>query len=486
MRAIRLALAMAVLCAGFGSERASAQAVPEEAVSGQPAHLRIVEPPDGAIIPGSSIRVVIAREPAPADGAAADRATVFIFLDGAQQSSLLAKETQLTLENVAPGRHRISVLAIDRDNQVVERRDVSVRTVEVASGSVSPSADAGILSPASWSSVDLAAAALAALGLAAIALTLLGGGRRRPRGSPRLGRSAAMRLLLVAVALAACGRAAGQTDSPPARQSPVVPGRSATQPDPTGVYSGIVSLTIEDFPTVLQAWRIDIQSHPCPECVPGQYFLSGTNFSGINFVGGLVERGGVRGTLNPDGAAIDLSLTAVNCMFINPSGSDRNYGGRTRGGSFGEAAGNPLVVENGAITGRISGRDCYGRVVTADVSLQRQSASVPTPCTSIQGIYTATYANSVGLNHGGVATVVQDGCFFTAELPGINAWLEGVMTGSNSAEVRVRDACATTVYDGTLTVTGNTLQGSYSGAAAGAAMACPSGTVSGTFTLTHS
>jgi len=80
---------------------------------------------------------------------------------------------------------------------------------------------------------------------------------------------------------------------------------------------------------------------------------------------------------------------------------------------------------------------------------------------------------------------VQDDCFFAAQLPGIGAQLEGVMTGPGSADIHVRDACAATVYEGTLSVAGNTVQATYTGATVAAASACPAGTASGTFTLTH-
>ena len=483
MKAMRAAAALVVLWVGFASERASAQVTEEETAFAGPVRLQIVEPPDGAIIPGNSIRVVIAREPAPGR-TAGNGETVFVFLDGSQQSSLLPRETRLTIDNVAPGRHRVSVLAIDRDNQIVDRQDVSVQTVALASAQASDSTGAGILSSVPWTSVDTAALLLAALGLTAIAGTLLAT-RRKPRRTGRLGGTAAGRLLLAVAALAASGRATGQNEAVVAREIPVAAARSASPSDPTGTYTGVAMLVIENQPPAVQPWRIDIQAQPCPECLPGQYFLSATNFSGINFVGGLVERGGVRGTLDPTGKTIDLTLTACNCLFVSPSGSDRNYGGRMWGGSFGQTPGNPLVIANGAITGRISGRDCFGRSVVVDVSLQRQSTSVPAPCASVQGLYAAAYNNTQGVNGGGTVSIVQDGCIFAAQLPGIGAQLEGVMTGPDSAEIHVRDACAATVYEGILTVAGNTVQATYAGATVAAASACSSGTASGTITLTH-
>jgi hypothetical protein len=296
-------------------------------------------------------------------------------------------------------------------------------------------------------------------------------------------------LLLPAAAVLVCGIAAGQTDATEPRERPVPSSRGGSNPtpaDPSGVYTGVVQLTVSGYSTVPQIWRIDLQSRACPECVPGQYFLSGTNFSGVDFGAGLVERGGVRGSVNPNGEAVDLSLLTVNCLFINPSGAtgDAPYSGRTRGGSFGESADQPLRVENGSMSGRVSGRDCFGRAVTADVSLQRQSAPVPPACDSIAGSYSASYASSAGASGGGSVTILQTGCFFAAYLPGMGGQLEGMMTGPTSAAIHISDPCAAPVHTGTMAINGTTINATYSGSATGGA-GCPAGPVSGSFVLTH-
>jgi len=282
-----------------------------------------------------------------------------------------------------------------------------------------------------------------------------------------------------------CGSALGQT-APREPLAPVVRGGGAL-PDPSGVYTGSVMLSVNGSPAVAQIWRIDLLAHSCPECLPGQYFLSGTNFSGSTFDGGLVERGGVYGSVNPNGEAFGLNFFAVNCPLINPSGDvgSAPYSGSTWGGSFGETVGVPLVIKNGSMTGRISGRDCFGRVLSADVSLQRQSASVPPACDSIAGTYSASFSNSCGARGGGTITIKQASHFFGAYLPGIGAALEGVVTGPTSASIRINDSCGTAIYDGTLSINGNTITGTYSGVSTGAQGCCPAGPVNGTFTATR-
>jgi hypothetical protein len=293
--------------------------------------------------------------------------------------------------------------------------------------------------------------------------------------------------LLAFFAAMVCCRAFGQ----PTPREPIVPAvrdsRSVPLSDPSGVYTGNVFFSVNGSPPVPQIWRIDLQTHACPECLPGQYFLTGTNFSGAAFDGGLVERGGVSGSVNPDGQAFNFNLFAINCPFLNPSGDigEASYSGSTWGGSFGETVGLPLLIQDGSITGRISGRDCYGRVLTADVSLQRQTSSVPPACNSVAGSYRAAFRSSAGSTGGGAVAIKQSGCFFGAYLPGIGAALEGVVTGLTSASIRVNDPCGAGVQTGTMTIDGKTITGTYSGVSTGAQGCSPAGPVSGSFTATR-
>lgn len=196
MRSICIAMAVAAAL-GFAATLAPGQAAPASTpVSAGSLRLRIVEPPEGAIIPGGSVRVAIAREPLEAGDGAPREATVLVFVDGVQQSSLLANENSLTIEGVLPGGHRLSVLAIDRANELVDRRDVSISTVEVASpqaSAVQRPGGRGILSLDSLERIDPVLAGLAGLALAVIGATLLAT-RKRVRRPDRLRGGAAGRL----------------------------------------------------------------------------------------------------------------------------------------------------------------------------------------------------------------------------------------------------------------------------------------------------
>ncbi len=296
-----------------------------------------------------------------------------------------------------------------------------------------------------------------------------------------------MRNLILALVFAMAGTPANaQLTATVPRERPIPPSTTPLA-DPSGVYIGSAMLTVAGFPAVPQIWRIDLQTQPCPECGPGQYFFSGTNFSGADFGGGFVERGTVRGSVNPTGEAFDLTFLAINCPFLNPSGEvgTAPYSGTARGGSFGVSADERLLIRNESMMGRISGRDCYGRTMTAEVSLHRQSASVPPACDSIAGNYSASFSSSSGATGGGTVSIQQAGCFFAAFLPGMGGVLEGVVTGPTSATIHVNDMCSTAIYAGTMTISGSAISGNYSGASTGAAGCCPAGPVSGTITLTH-
>jgi hypothetical protein len=258
-------------------------------------------------------------------------------------------------------------------------------------------------------------------------------------------------------------------------------------PDPTGAYVGNVVVGIFGLGSATQSWRIDLKSRSCPECVPGQYFISGTNFNGTAFNSGAVERGGVFGAINPNGQALDLYLFAINCPFVNPSGNigSAPYSGYAWSGSFGgQPSGVPVTIQNGSMTGRFSGRDCFGRSLTADVSLQRQSTSVPAACNSIAGNYNGSFANSCGGNASGAVTIVQTGCDFSASLAAIGVGVEGTITGPTSAQIRINDVCGTAIYGGSMTINGGTITGTYSGVSNGGFQCCPAGPVSGSFALT--
>lgn len=309
-----------------------------------------------------------------------------------------------------------------------------------------------------------------------------------------MGGKAVKRLLLALVLGAAMVTAASLSRAQTVPRAPVVRVRPTVAPaptptplpDPTGVYTGNVSLNISGAGTVTQTWRADLQARPCPECVPGQYYLDGTNFNATTFNNGAVERGGVHGSINSNGQAFDLRFLAINCPFVNPSGNigSAPYSGDMWGGNFGESLGVPLLVQNGTITGRISGRDCFGRLLTADASLQRQSTSLPAGCGSIAGSYSATFANTCSGPRRGTITINQTGCYLSTSVEVFGAVIEGTMTSPTSATIRINDQCGTAIYGGTATINGGTITGTYSGFSTGGPGCCPAGPVSGSFALT--
>jgi len=299
--------------------------------------------------------------------------------------------------------------------------------------------------------------------------------------------------VLVAVAAIVCGLAMGQT----APREPVIrPARGGGSPsptptplpDPSGVYQGNAQFTLSGVSeTFNETWRVDLQSRSCPECVPGQYFVYGTNFNATAFSNGAVERGGVHGSVSPNGQAFDLNLFGINCSFVNPSGQigGAPYSGKMWGGSFGESVGVPLLIQNGSMSGRISGRDCLGQIVTANVSLSRQSTSVPASCNSIAGDYGFSSATTCGGGGSATVTIEQAGCYFSFLIPSVPIGIEGTITGPSSATIRINHApCGAAIYTGTATISGNTITGTYSGVSNGAAGCCLAGPYSGSFSLT--
>jgi hypothetical protein len=266
-------------------------------------------------------------------------------------------------------------------------------------------------------------------------------------------------------------------------------------PDPTGVYAGQAAVQVEgQAGTFNERWQIAIKAQPCAECGPGQYYVYGTNYAGSQYTSGATERGGVYGFITPSGKSVGLELFAINCPFVNPSNyrppvpGSNGYVGNELGGSFGESPGTPVTIVNGVLAGRFSGRDCFGQLITADVTLQRQAGlPVSLGCVSLAGNYTGTFANSCGGSGSGSITVNQTGCDFSALLGALKSGLEGTITSATTATISVNDPCATAIYGGSLNiVSSSTITGTYSGTSNGGFGCCPAGPFSGSFTATRS
>src|SRR5262245_59504205 len=274
---------------------------------------------------------------------------------------------------------------------------------------------------------------------------------------------------------AALGQATGRV--------PVIPvPREGSAPDPSGIYEGSATVTINGQ-TTSQTWRADVQAQPCPDCDPGIYYLDATTFTAIQHAGGASEKGGIRGFVAPSGTLEGLTFSVANCPYIEANGkysiptySRRNFG----------APGTKLTIENGVLSGSVSGTDCFGKAFTATVSMSKTSSGPILSC--VRGLenvsYSGTFANSCGGRGSGSLQLIRSGCIISAVIPGVAA-IEATMTRPTTFNAVVQPlGCAVSATgSGTINPDG-TIVGNYSGQSSGALGCCPAGPFTGTFSLT--
>ncbi len=250
-------------------------------------------------------------------------------------------------------------------------------------------------------------------------------------------------------------------------------------PDPTGVYSGTVTFTLGDASELTQTWRIPLKAQPCPSCPVGQYVVSETDYSMARYPRGI-ERGSVWGVVNPDGAMF-LELRGINCDYLTLGlGGDSIY----QSGALGPSPGAPMRLANGTITGRISGYDCFGQRVVADVLLREDTSTAPKSCPYLSTVYAGEFDDSCGGVVHADAIPTQAGCAVTVYSPAARAAFNVVLATPTTGTVAVNftDGCSGTA-SGTAEISGGILSGEYSGTSEGGPGCCPPGPVSGTFTL---
>lgn len=194
-------------------------------------------------------------------------------------------------------------------------------------------------------------------------------------------------------------------------------------PDPTGVYEGSVRFTVAGGSPLTQPWRIVLKSRTCPDCSPGQYWLTGTSFDGISYAGGGEERGSVDALLDADGTALDFRLTTINCVFINGSVIAPPETA-LRGGGFGSDPGPSLTVRDGRIDGTLSGTDCFGRDVVGSVTLARTSSNPGASCALAPRWYQLTLSDSRGRSVLGPVFVPASNCDLAARIADVELNLE--------------------------------------------------------------
>lgn len=108
--------------------------------------LRVVEPAQGSEVTGTSVRVVVdttVRQQL--DGERVDtntmpRPMVDVFLDGSWRGKMKDAENVIELDHVSPGPHKLTFVAVNRSNEIIDRKVVDFTAIapKVAAASSSP------------------------------------------------------------------------------------------------------------------------------------------------------------------------------------------------------------------------------------------------------------------------------------------------------------------------------------------------------------
>jgi len=96
--------------------------------------LRVMQPVEGATITGNQIQIVVDTEiPSERDTRqdinSTPRPDVDVFVDGIYQQTMRDEKNVVNLENVQPGPHTITLLALNRSREPFDRKEVHVVVV---------------------------------------------------------------------------------------------------------------------------------------------------------------------------------------------------------------------------------------------------------------------------------------------------------------------------------------------------------------------
>jgi LPXTG-motif cell wall-anchored protein len=96
--------------------------------------LRVVQPMEGATITGNRIQVVVDTEiPAERDTRqdvnSMPRPDIDVFVDDKLQGTMRDQNNVIDIENVAPGTHKLVLLAKNRSGEIIDRKVVNIATV---------------------------------------------------------------------------------------------------------------------------------------------------------------------------------------------------------------------------------------------------------------------------------------------------------------------------------------------------------------------
>ena len=115
--------------------------------------LRIVEPADGAVVAGSSVRVVVNTEipgeigEEKRDVNSMPRPDVDVFLDDQNKGTMRDANNVLTIDGVPQGEHKIVFLAKNRANEIVDRKEIHFSSTADAAAAVNPARTDSTLEP---------------------------------------------------------------------------------------------------------------------------------------------------------------------------------------------------------------------------------------------------------------------------------------------------------------------------------------------------
>lgn len=106
--------------------------------------LRVIEPLEGAIVAGSTVRVTVAnslpRTTQESTGTANMPNPSFrVYLGNTLKGELKRDENVLTIENVAVGSHRLVVEAMNSSGEVIDRKEIRFQTVATSAATTSSS-----------------------------------------------------------------------------------------------------------------------------------------------------------------------------------------------------------------------------------------------------------------------------------------------------------------------------------------------------------
>jgi hypothetical protein len=250
-------------------------------------------------------------------------------------------------------------------------------------------------------------------------------------------------------------------------------------PDPSGFYQGSVTFTYGND-SFTQDWGIVVQSKPCPTCETGQYVLSGGDYDLLGYQNDGVDLGSVSGVVNRDGSGF-LELHGTNCAFVTEGLGGSSY---YVTGRLGPSPGSDLLLSGGNLTGRISGHDCWGVQVSAQLNLRKDSSFQPQTCTYRAGYYFGQYANSCGGSQAGDVVLTQAGCAITGFSAGAQTVIQGFITSPTTAAFDWISTNGCGGGSGTATIQNGIIRGTYTGTSPGGAGCCSPGPFTGSFTLT--